>query len=73
MKSKLKRCRRRQRSHRRRRQHRRRQHRRRQRRRSCWLKNSILFFQIEASKMRNLQNKKKTFGDATEIILQERL
>ena len=65
MKSKLKRC---------RRQHRRRQHRRRhQRRRSCWLKNSILFFQIEASKMRNLQNKKKTFGDATDIILQERL
>ena len=61
MKSKLKRCRRRQRSHRRRRQHRRRQHRRRQRRRSCWLKNSILFFSDRSLKNEKSPEQEKNF------------
>ena len=71
MKSKLKRCRRRRHRRRRRRQHRRR--RRRQSRRSCWLKNSILFFSDRNLKNDKSPEQEKTFGDATNISLQERL
>ena len=57
MKSKLKRCRRCQRSHRCRRQH----CRRRRRRRSCWLKNSILFFSDRSLKNEKSPEQEKNF------------